>query len=591
MTPVNQNEPPAVFVYMGNPVPDYARINMRLSARRHRGKTILLTEHPVRVSGVETIDTSGWYDERPFSKFVDQTPLDTVFRGGFWLRAAERFFVLTQFMNQHSIARLLHLESDVLALDLSGLAAQLDHHGRGVFAPMEAPRRALASLLYVNDHNALEQLCDYTVENADIGNEMHILGSFMTDHPQIGHALPSDQVFSAEWPYTGSTVPSSVGLIDAASFGMWLVGWNPENNVGSTWNHRKQGLTHHPIEELQFRYSSIKRTLTVTDSRGVTFPLRNLHIHSKVFRRLAIPGSLWLICTLANSSRSHIVVWEPRSVATALLSTALKPRALHILSLLPGNRFQRLVGRVLAAIASMAPRPLTVRQRKHLNTLLRPPSRSLRENPIDIVFQTNRSSAQWPLENHHTIEGDLRKGDRIVVFIDNPPEAKVTVAASQVVHISVPSLLVDLGKPVEEVELEHNQELALALYFLRPDARPSLVVRGPDVSPAIWGLVSSFRSNDFLLGEEKLERESRHAEEFWGPRQIDASLSSYQPAQIIDPVMVRRMFPNRESVLKWWDLGQTPGFRQVNFFQSYVSWLRGNHSSRTTLVGITSRYE
>ena len=104
-------------------------------------------------------------------------------------------------MAKSKLEKFFHVESDVMVLDLDGYAEILDQHGSGIFAPMERERRAIASLMYVNSASALKALCDFAIKRAELGNEMKILGQFLTDRPDIGHCLPSDQVNDTErWP-------------------------------------------------------------------------------------------------------------------------------------------------------------------------------------------------------------------------------------------------------------------------------------------------------------------------------------------------------------------------------------------------------
>jgi len=184
--------PPLVFVYTGNPLPDFLVDNLIGTANRYPGPVIALTDRPRAIDNVEVQDISRWYSPERFHQFVDASPLDPYFRGGFWLRAAERFFVLEQYMDYTGLEKIFHVEADVMVLDLNDYAAFLDNHGDGIFAPMEAKQRAYASLMYVNSLPALRALCDFTIERADLGNEMTILGHFLTDHPDMGHCLPSD---------------------------------------------------------------------------------------------------------------------------------------------------------------------------------------------------------------------------------------------------------------------------------------------------------------------------------------------------------------------------------------------------------------
>lgn len=538
---------PLVFVYIGNPLPSYAKASIALAQKSFVGSIHLLTDEPQSVpeTGIHVHDIRQWYDPEQFQAFERASQLDPLFRGGFWLKTAERFFVLEQFLTVSGFTRMFHGELDVLVLDLDGYSNVLDRHGSGVFAPFDAPERGCASLIYINEAEALRTLCEFTIAHADLGSEMAILGHFLHSRPDIAHALPSDQVFAGElWPLSPSTVPSGHGLVDAMSCGLWVLGQDPRNDQRSTRNHFRTSVNNHPMKNLSFRASLSGRRMWVSPRGDEWLPLRALHVHSKVFGRLRIPGILALYAFLANRRFNTVVTLKPGGLWAVLIAAVLSRQITPLLKKLPQS-LQHTLATFLTVPISRSPRLLSERQREIVISLL-PQSPTASDD-------SNKSSSN----------------------------------ASEIAH---PELWCPghFDPPISRFPESQRAEIRKACgvfwHALHEAEAPTVYILGERTSfPA--PVVIKEHSQLFLWpSREKEYVSTRHTVGFWSQSPIDDHWSFSSSAQIINPTWVREMFPSgSEDLLKWLESGLGRPAGTLNAFQAYGTYVWSIHRQKVVL--------
>lgn len=530
-----EESPPLVFVYSGNPIPRYAVNSLRLAAKRFSGPIFLISDYPlpIRLPGVKRLDPEDWYDPSDFQLFSETSPLDPLYRGGFWLRAAERFFILSQYMVRFDIPKLFHAELDVLVLDLVGYHTVLDSHGKGIFAPMEAPGRALASLMYVNDVQALEDLVSYTKEHVALGNEMEILGHFIDQRPDQGHALPSDQVFDvAHWPYSRSSVPAKFGLIDAVVLGYWLLGQDPRNSERSMWNHYRTRFVRYAIETLRFRASFRGNQLTVRSKGNTKSIIRTIHVHSKVFGRLRVPGVLALYAWSANLPWRTLIAPKKNGWIGSIVSLTLSRGSAKILSALPRGT-QKALATLLIPAVDRSPRLLSERQRRVINSLL--PSFLPASSDDPNIFPVVRTPSQFCPTS-------------ISELIDYFPQ--------------------DLRNEARDAAGVFWHAMSVAqeptCYVLSGEA-PRIARHS---SAGRWNKIPLFPSN------EKHYDSIRHTVDHWSESRLSRSWSFASRYQVIEPTWVKEMFPDGQSDLRHWLLtAHKSGSVRPNALQAYGIWV------------------
>lgn len=582
-TAVNNVVPPLVFVYTGNPLPKYARYNLLLAMRRYRGPVVLLTDFPTNIPGVQVIDLEPWYDASSFQRFCAASELDPQFRGGFWLRAAERFFVLEQFMEQFSFERIFQAECDVLVVDLDGYSNLLDTFGQGIFAPLETPNQAVASLLYVNHLEALKALTAFTIEHAYLGNEMKILGAFIARNPGMAFGLPSNHVFSQDkWPLLPNTVPAEYGLVDASFFGMWLTGIDPKNTEGSVWNRYVPGLTTHELKSFRMHYSLGKKLLASTQELGL-FSVRAVHIHSKVFGLVRVPFALPTLVLLSNMPwRTPIIIkwsgslfWlakllisQPVVEAVGKFPYGIRRKLADLFRRLVDRSERRPSNRQLATLCALLRKPDTDRN-EVLNTYF---PRGLMSPMFDRGELQSNSGPKNQVREEEQVFSVIRVKNNLTRGNQSNRSRVVNAKAIVEKHLNNPSLDSSVG-PDTDLWLD----LALALLLFEAEE-----------SVAIWfqpkrilylgsdpGLSKGRQA--LYLWPEKKDDESRLAREFWGPQRVSDKWSFDHNLQVFRPEWVREMFDNSiEEIFRWASFHNPQHGRRLSLVQSYGSWLIAN---------------
>ena len=357
-----ENTAPLVFVFIGDTLPDYVTPSLTLTRRFFRGNMVLLTnalETP-SVDGVLVEDFSPWYQPEPFSLFAKKSPLDPAFRGGFWLAAAERFFVLSQYMSTTKTPKLFHAELDNIVFNLDGVADRLDETATGIFYPTTKDGVGLGSLVYCNQVDALNKLTDFMSKHTALGSEMQILGQFVKDKPTLAHHLPSETTLS-------SSNPAAVrdGVFDAASMGQWLWGIDPANTVYTTYSKAKHSHSPETLPGVTFSLNTRRGVLHGHTKTLGRFRIHNLHVHSKVFNRLVYPGVLQLYLLLNRLPWPAPVVTQPghlrHHVLQVLLSRSRRGIVRTLLALPPGQACLRFL--VATAGAPLSNRQLGILQK------------------------------------------------------------------------------------------------------------------------------------------------------------------------------------------------------------------------------------
>ncbi len=363
---------PLIFVFLGGQLPSYAEASLRFASSNHSDQVFLLSDTLDSGSSAhfQTLDIRPWYDESLFNKFKAKSSLDGEFRGGFWLYAVERFFVLEQFMARRGLERIFHAELDVMVFDLEGVSRACDSHGSGIFSVMDSPNRSLASLFYVNSRRELQHFLGYVLTAPTTHNEMQLLGEYTRANPTRGHALPSEIALDAtQFPVAPSSVSPEIGIFDAAALGQWLFGIDSRNAAGSVWNHFKNPNLTFPIDKARFSMAWIGLMVSVR-YQGVERRVRTLHIHSKIVDRLVRPFRLrfWV---LTSTLPFPVLVEKKRGVVRgALLRRLLIGRGLKLAKVV--NRlFPGQTALVMSRLRKTAAQPLSKRQEEALESVLR----------------------------------------------------------------------------------------------------------------------------------------------------------------------------------------------------------------------------
>ena len=279
--------PPLVLIHLGRSIPLYVRISARRAAKSFPGLTYLLKNSPNRytIRGVRTVDLRQWYLPSRFEAFAKSSGFSEDFRDGFWLKTAERFFVLHDWMSFSGHTKAIHIESDVVVFGIYSLITRLDAVGMGIFIPRDAQSRAVGSLVYVNKAEELSNMISFFEMTGLITNEMGLLAAYLDSEGGEKFSLPTadsiDASLRGSRPWTSLSATDIGGVVDAAGLGQWVAGIDPRNTKKAISNHFRNECNDLEFSNLRFRFDPMAQILWARVKGGGNVRVFNLHLHSK----------------------------------------------------------------------------------------------------------------------------------------------------------------------------------------------------------------------------------------------------------------------------------------------------------------------
>jgi hypothetical protein len=307
------------FVALGGP-PSHAGDALRQARRANPDARVVLLHDSAgrawrrfaRAHAIELHDAAGFRSDPRLRAFYARRDSRAGFRNGFWKHTSGRFFVLRAFMEREGVARLTHLENDVLLYaTLAALERWAPFAGPGLATVFESPRRALPALVHVGARRALDAFTDFVLEadEPEPSNDMVRLAAVRRAQPDLVVDLPTlppqpdrpaGETTSLFDPATGPIqLPDGGWLFDGARFGQYLGGIDPRNSgrVVQRWLRwqpgglaRPNGFVNEDCADDPGRYAyTVVRSgpLAVPGVRcgPRVFPLATLHVHSKKLHR------------------------------------------------------------------------------------------------------------------------------------------------------------------------------------------------------------------------------------------------------------------------------------------------------------------
>jgi hypothetical protein len=312
-----------VFVYLGEKVPKYVDASLRL-AQKYSGLDVTFVAQESLSSrfsrwDLRFVELESFYDPQIFENVKNNVQLDHNFRSGFWLKTLERLFVIKQFMIFESRSSIFHAELDQLIFRADQLLNNIASTGlKGVFYPLHSAEKAVASVFYSNDIDALNSILELASNGPPFANEMELLSSWALRFPNKFIALPTlnevllereglSDKHSKKW----ISHRSLGGIVDASELGLWVAGRDPKNLALSerpatkfTYPTPYASLTTNSLRNLRFNFNSVKNELLVNNQdTNISIRVFNLHIQSKIHGWLIKDQSHILLMFLkANSS-------------------------------------------------------------------------------------------------------------------------------------------------------------------------------------------------------------------------------------------------------------------------------------------------
>jgi len=281
--PVKINKTKLVFVWIGEPLPDWAIISIKI-ANAYCGLSVVLLLgkkiEKVLDPGIEIIYLEEFYRppiiiSKKYQNFKNND-IDT-----FWIKTTERFIVLHQYMKTYNVQNIFHAELDNIIFDISKLGKQLDAIGRGFFCPRDSAERGIASLAYINDQDSIEDITNQFLDDVGLRkNDMQILGRLLSENSSFFSLPVLPPPLENSWNSVG--VDICKGVFDAASYGQYLLGTDPRAKRKPLLNGYINENMNLDDKRLFFKYDNESLKLSIKYCEGDYYNLYNLHVHSKL---------------------------------------------------------------------------------------------------------------------------------------------------------------------------------------------------------------------------------------------------------------------------------------------------------------------
>lgn len=520
-----------------------------MAAKRYDGKVLLLSEQE------ETDLPCEWKDSRLFRSELFQTfkqsfALNPSFRNGLWLRAYERFFTLDQFCREEGIDRGFHAELDTLILDLDGYSRQLDMWGEGLFLPSSEPHSVIASLVYWNSPDALADLCRFFVANGGRETEMNALSRYLQEPSSACFSMATEQVWDADrWPYHDQTLPASTGIVDAAGLGMWLFGPGPKTSrLSIKTRHRAPSTQSWPIEQLQFQVGQSVTCVQAGPASGPQWLIRSLHVSSKIHRALQWGWSFRLLLALHRLPfRLPLVI--RRHFFTRNLLIGLIRRLLRHSKWLPGELAGSLATHLVRSSNSEGIQ-IGVRLRKELARISKTTRASGRAMPIHKVYigSVARTAGGPAAPTTDIPNSSLIQFGTTLLSTPSPPRfgappiPALVAEGARAFGLDPDGAHADLVRDIETWPIFLSRVLPEEGF---------LVSHGTSQISATKPMLTD-RQQTILLTPDKNLESLEQAKNSLGVDSYAPSWNFNALHQVYRTAHLRRLFPDGESVVRWW---------------------------------------
>jgi len=307
------NNPPIVYVFIGDKLPIYAKYSLKMAEKNNSNRIYLITDCklPKGLSSITKVPLSINGDIFIEESYFDDKHVNA-FRSGFWNRTIQRYEVLYAFMKEYKVHSFFHAELDNLLFNIDGVNGILDTFGKGAFYPVgnQYSDYGCGSFLYINQLSVLEKFIKYVRVHSNL-NDMQLLGKFHVDYPNETYSI-NDCL----------NVSSLAGLIepyrvDCMEFGLYIFGMDPRNVNGIVMNHFIHDSNQASLVK-NYNYHFINNRV-VGKSENDRIGFLNLHIHSKIFKTLTKTSKFEKIINYANDENDSFIYFSLKYFLKALL--------------------------------------------------------------------------------------------------------------------------------------------------------------------------------------------------------------------------------------------------------------------------------
>lgn len=203
---------------------------------------------------------------------------NNTFRNGFWELTSYRFTALYEYMKQHNINDIIHIENDVLIY--KNMDTINFHNMNKLLLTMDSKNRCIPSLMFIPTNEVLKKCLDLfntsLNDMQNFSNCYYTLSDCIDTLPIFLEDNKNDvtKMITKNFKYYDS-------IFDAAAIGQYLGGIDPRNKSGDT-----RGFINETCVINYSKYTFIWKTendkkfpyIVVNNNE---YPIVNLHIHCK----------------------------------------------------------------------------------------------------------------------------------------------------------------------------------------------------------------------------------------------------------------------------------------------------------------------
>ena len=274
---------PLIYVWLGKKIPSWTYKSLLFTAKKNKNRDLIfLTDffhnkidlENLKLKNLEVYLIDGKKEFQILSS-------KSLIKNDFWIRCSLRFEIIKEFINKRNINKFFHAELDNILFNFSSLENIFDKIGNGIFAPRDAIDRAIASFIYCNNKNCLDDIINiYMDKNLKIENDMYALGYYARNNKKF-FSLPTESFIynSTKWDVLSPDICG--GIFDAAALGQYFLGIDPIiSRYKPTRNLFKNENSKIDFKDLFIEIFE-KNIYLKFKKNNLKYKLFNIHVHAK----------------------------------------------------------------------------------------------------------------------------------------------------------------------------------------------------------------------------------------------------------------------------------------------------------------------
>lgn len=290
-----------VFVHIGDTLPPYLQTAVTQARAFNKECPIFLIANEkalqTPINEASCISCESLIKTTDHLRFIQKTKLNKEWKKGFWRYTSERFLYLNDFMLQHGVCNVFHIENDVmLYVDLEELLPVFLNNYTGIAATFDNDKRCIPGFVFFKDDQASSSLTQCFADHAkERLTDTEIFVRFREEYPDLIDTLPIvSEEYVTEHPMISfrkyfpkdkykfcQNIHLFQSFFDAAAIGQYLGGKDPANGFSSKGFINESCVFNPSHLTYEWIFDEQYRRVPYAIYAGKKFRINNLHIHSK----------------------------------------------------------------------------------------------------------------------------------------------------------------------------------------------------------------------------------------------------------------------------------------------------------------------